>query len=188
MLPEPCPASDVIAASACVLREEEERGRRRRSGLQVAPLSHNERQLPCATGKKQHTLRPGCLRPVWCDWGKTSQQEQQQQRGPEGPEGGGGSGWKKGRAFHLSFISVTQSSVQCPIQWLAPALCKIMLIPLLPVLSHLYKLPSRPLKSNYISLRCCQEKKKKTGLAFHQRWLQSPRSLTHLWPAGGSEN
>lgn len=73
----------------------------------------------------------------------------------------GGSGWKKGRAFHLSFISVTQSSVQCPIQWLAPALCKIMLIPLLPVLSHLYKLPSRPLKSNYISLRCCQEKKKK---------------------------
>lgn len=41
-----------------------------------------------------------------------------------------------------------------------PALCKIMLIPL-PVLSHLYKPPFLPLKSNYISLRSCQ----KTGLA-----------------------
>lgn len=41
-----------------------------------------------------------------------------------------------------------------------PALCKIMLIPF-PVLSHLYKPPFLPLKSNYISLRSCQ----KTGLA-----------------------
>lgn len=45
-------------------------------------------------------------------------QQRPETEGLEGREGreGGSEREKRGRAFHLSFISVTQSSVQCPIQ------------------------------------------------------------------------
>lgn len=93
MLPEPRPVRCATAASACVLTEVEEAGGGGGagwgggvSGLQVTPLSHDQRQLP--RGTKNTSSKPSA--PVVCDQGKTSQQQQQQ--GPEGPEGGG-RGW-----------------------------------------------------------------------------------------------
>lgn len=95
-------------------------------------------------------------------------------KGPERNEGreweGGG---RRGVEHFISLSSLSPSQAFNAPFSACPALCKIMLIPL-PVLSHLYKPPFLPLKSNYISLRCCQ----KTGLACkYEQHKTGPESL-----------
>lgn len=87
----------------------------------------------------------------------SSDQRRRDQRGEiEEREGGK----RRGVKHFISLSSMSPSQAFNAPFSACPALCKIMLIPF-PVLSHLYKLPFLPLKSNYISLRSCQ----KTGLA-----------------------
>lgn len=81
-------------------------------------------------------------------------------RGERRTRGREGEREERGVEHFISLSSLSPSQAFNAPFSACPALCKIMLIPL-PMLSHLYKPPFLPLKSNYISLRSCQ----KTGLA-----------------------
>lgn len=108
--------------------------------------------------KNKKTL---CFQQTHDSVSSTGQKGTREEWGQGGGQGGRGGGRERRGVEHFISLSSLSPSQAFNAPFSAcPALCKIMLIPL-PVLSHLYKPPFLPLKSNYISLRSCQ----KTGLA-----------------------